>query len=634
MTSVTKKAKKVADNSAESVVFIAGGTAAGAGVSATIGGMGLAGGFGAVGIGMAPVTVAGAVAGAAAYGAFKAIEEGDASAFGAIGIGAIGGAGVSATVGGMGLAGGFGAVGIGMGTMAAAGGVVGLGLYGLHKALKQEPGQRMAGAIDAFGRMEEKVLWQDAYTEALIELDPLLAEMAWKQKFADLEIEEELEALKVKVGTKNSAPLNSASSIYSNPMINASVNSENFATNSVPQEGQFTTPEIEAEILSIEPQPPQTWKCIKVLKGHEASVNSIAISPDGHTLASGSQDRTVSLWNLKTGKQTFTFFGQAGEVHTVAISPDGQMLVAGGFDNKITSWQLNTKTLFRTFSYLTSPYSHSGFVSSLAFSRDRKILASASGDKTIRLWGGYRGEIKHTLNGHADTVWSVAIRPDGQTLVSGSADKTIRLWSISDSQQTRILTGHSAWVTSVAISPDGKTLASGTTDGTINLWNLPSGELRCTLTGHSTGVFSVAISPNGQILASGSTKEVKLWNLDTEEDGILQGTPVQTLAGRSPVAFCPDGKTLVSGGEGGRIKIWHQMLGSDESTVGPLLSEEWWEVLGVGIDAHHKAVKLAYRQLARQYHPDVNRSVTAIAKMQAINKAYEAFLKEFKNTWL
>lgn len=634
MTSVTKKAKKVADNSAESVVFIAGGTAAGAGVSATIGGMGLAGGFGAVGIGMAPVTVAGAVAGAAAYGAFKAIEEGDASAFGAIGIGAIGGAGVSATVGGMGLAGGFGAVGIGMGTMAAAGGVVGLGLYGLHKALKQEPGQQMAGAIDAFGRMEEKVLWQDAYIQALIELDPLLAEMDWKQKFADLEIEEELEALKVKVGTKNSAQLNSASSIYSNPTINASVNSENFATNSVPQEGQFTTPEIEAEILSIEPQPPQTWKCIKVLKGHEASVNSIAISPDGHTLASGSQDRTVSLWNLKTGKQTFTFFGQAGEVHAVAISPDGQMLVAGGSDNKITSWQLKTKTLFRTFSYLTSPYSHSGFVSSLAFSRDRKILASASGDKTIRLWGGYRGEIKRTLNGHSDTVWSVAISPDGQTLVSGSADKTIRLWSISDSQQTRILTGHSAWVTSVAISPDGKTLASGSTDGTINLWNLPSGELRCTLTGHSAGVFSVAISPNGQILASGNTKEVKLWNLDTEEDGILQGTPVQTLAGRSPVAFCPDGKTLVSGGEGGRIKIWHQMLGSDESTVGPLLSGEWWEVLGVGIDAHHKAVKLAYRQLARQYHPDVNRSVSAIAKMQAINKAYEAFLKEFNNTWL
>jgi WD40 repeat protein len=634
VTSVTKKAKKVAENSAESVVFIAGGTAAGAGVSATIGGMGLAGGFGAVGIGMAPVTVAGAVAGAAAYGAFKAIEEGDASAFGAIGIGAIGGAGVSATVGGMGLAGGFGAVGIGMGTMAAAGGVVGLGLYGLHKALKQEPGQQMAGAIDAFGRMEEKVLWQDAYIQALIELDPLLAEMDWKQKFADLEIEEELEALKVKVGTKNSAQLNSASSIYSNPTINASVNPENFATNSVPQEGQFTTPEIEAEILSIEPQPPQTWKCIKVLKGHEASVNSIAISPDGQMLASGTQDRTVSLWNLKTGKQTFTFFGQAGEVHAVAISPDGQMLVAGGFDNKITSWQLKTKTLFRTFSYLTSPYSHSGFVSSLAFSRDRKILASASGDKTIRLWGGYRGEIKRTLNGHSDTVWSVAISPDGQTLVSGSADKTIRLWSISDSQQTRILTGHSAWVTSVAISPDGKTLASGSTDGTINLWNLPSGELRCTLTGHSAGVFSVAISPNGQILASGSTKEVKLWNLHTDKDGILEGTPVQTLSGRSPVAFCPEGKTLVSGGEGGRIKIWHQMLGSDESTVGPLLSGEWWEVLGVGIDAHHKAVKLAYRQLARQYHPDVNRSVSAIAKMQAINKAYEEFLKEFNNTWL
>ncbi|AFZ21459.1 hypothetical protein [Allocoleopsis franciscana] len=154
--------------SAESVVFIASGAATGAGVSATVGGMGLAGGFGAFGIGMAPVTVAGAVAGAAAYGAFCAIADGDSAAFGAIGIGALGGAGVSATVGGMGLAGGFGAVGIGMGTMAAAGGVLGLGVYGLYKAFKQEPGQRMAGAIDAFGRMESKVLEMEAYTQALL----------------------------------------------------------------------------------------------------------------------------------------------------------------------------------------------------------------------------------------------------------------------------------------------------------------------------------------------------------------------------------------------------------------------------------------------------------------------------------
>jgi WD40 repeat protein len=559
----------MAENSAESVVFIAGGATAGAGVSATVGGMGLAGGFGAIGIGMAPVTAVGAVAGAAAYGAFRAIADGDSAAFGAVGIGALGSAGVSATVGGMGLAGGFGAVGIGMGTMAAAGGVVGLGVYGLYKAFQQEPGQRMAGAIDAFGRMESKLLETEAYTQALLELELEALERnllgdAVEQKFTALEMEQELQVLKAQI-------LSSGRDV-----------TEQVSTSS---ENQFTNPAIEAEILSIEVQQPQAWKCIKVLQGHEASVNTIAISPDGQTLASGSQDRTVSLWNLKTGKHTFTFFGQAGEVHTVAISPDGKMLVAGGFDNKITSWQLDTKTLLRSFFYLNSPYSHSGFVSCLAFSRDKKILASASGDKTIRLWGGYTGEIKRTLNGHSDTVWSVAISPDGNTLTSGS------------------------------------------TDGTIKLWNLHNGEILHTMDGQSTGIFSVAISPDGQTLASGSMKAVKLWNIHT-------GELIQTLPGCSPVAFSADGQTLVTGSSCGTIKIWHQRLGSEESTLDSVVSGEWWEVLGVGMDAEPQAVKLAYRRLARLYHPDINRSTSAIAKMQALNKAYEEFLKEFSKVFL
>ncbi|AFZ21458.1 WD40 repeat domain-containing protein [Allocoleopsis franciscana] len=421
---------------------------------------------------------------------------------------------------------------------------------------------------------------------------------------AALEVEEELEALKAQL-----------------PASSREV-TENVSTAS---ETQFTNPEIEPEILAIEPQPPQTWKCTNVLQGHEASVNTITISPDGQTLASGSQDRTVSLWNLKTGKRIFTFFGQAGEVSTVAISPDGKTLVAGGFDNKISSWRIETKELICSFFYLNSPYSHSGFVSSVAFSRERRILASASGDQTIRLWGGYTGEFKRTLNGHSDTIWSIAISPDHQTLVSGSADKTIRIWSLNRLAQPRILSGHSSWVTSVAISADGNTLASGSTDGTIKFWNLHSGELLRTIESQSTEIFAVAMTPNGQILASGSMKEVKLWNIDT-------GELIQTLPGCSPVVFSPDGQTLLSGGNKGTIKIWSRILGGNE--FDSLSSGEWWEVLGVDSDAHPDEVKLAYRRLARQYHPDINRSASAISTMQAINKAYEEFLQKLSKAWL
>ncbi len=616
----------MAENSAESVVFIAGGAAAGAGVSATIGGMGLAGGFGAVGIGMAPVTVAGAVAGAAAYGAFKTIAQGDSVPLGAIGIGALGGAGVSAAVGGMGLSFSGTAVGIGMGSMAAVGGVVGLGLYGIAKIIDRAGNGETAA--QAFDRMEEKVLWQDAYSQALMELDPVLAEVVWKQKFAALEVEEELKALKAKVRTKTDLKLDCGIPRSSNPTFTPSVISGNYATNSALQESQFTPPEIEAEVVSIVAQPPQTWRCVNTLKGHSASVNSVAISPDSQTLVSASDDRTVTLWNLKTGKRIFTFFGCLKGVFSVVFSPDGQMIVSGDLDKTITSWKLDTKAMRSFYGHSGSPYSHSSYIYSVAFTPDGKTLASGSADKTIKIWDLRRWVSTRTLSGHLDTVWSVAISPDGQTLASGSADKTIRLWRLNSWEQPRILTGHSGWVMSVAISPDGRTLASGSGDATIKLWNLHTGELLSTLAGHSNAVLSVAISPDGETLASASRDgTIKLWNLGT-------GELLHTLTGRNPVAFSPDGQTLVSGGDSGTIKIWCQMLGGDESILDPVLSGEWWEVLGVVMNAHPNDVKRAYRRLARQYHPDVNRSATAIAMMQAINKAYEDFLKQLSKAWL
>jgi hypothetical protein len=374
----------------DSVVFIASGAMAGAGVSATIGTMGLVGGFGGVAIGMTPVTAAGAVAGAATYGAFKAIENRDALAFGAVGIGAVAGAKVYSTIGGMGLAGSFGAVGIGAGTMAAAGGVVGLGVYGLYqackpkpqyglyKAYKPEPKPQMVGAVNAFGRMEDKILEMEANTKAMLELDPVFAENHWQQTFANLDIEDELEALKAQQQRKAQSTANSASGSQFASPISTSNATKNYSvkfTHSPPpnpaSDKQSVNLENQAKILHNEPQPCQNWKCLKTLPGHRAKVTAIAISSDGQTLASGSEDKTVSLWNLRTGKLKFTFFGQEREVFAVAICPQGKMLVAGGFDNKITRWQLETKALQRLCLYPNSSYNHSGFISCLTFSPDQ-----------------------------------------------------------------------------------------------------------------------------------------------------------------------------------------------------------------------------------------------------------------------
>ncbi|WP_017318726.1 DnaJ domain-containing protein [Mastigocladopsis repens] len=566
-----------------------------AGISATVGGMGLAGGFGAVGIGTAPVVGAGGVVGAAVYGAFKAIAEGDAVAFGALGVGAIGGASVSSVVGGMGLVApkiGL-AVGIGTIPMAAVGAVVGLAAYGIAKLLDESGTAETPAQV--FDRMEEKVLQMEAYSAAVMELEAFLSGENLNQKFAALEVEDELQMLKAEIDKETET--NSSPSVKS----------------------EISAPNIETKVVSLNTQLPETWRCVQTLKGHTAAVNAIAISPDGQTLASGSNDTTVKLWNLKTGTWLYTFAGQEEAVLSVAISPDGKILASGSVARKISYWYVDTKKFLRTFFYLNSPYSHTGFVYSVAFSPDGKILASGSGDKSIRLWGRYTGEVKRTLNGHSDTVLSIVISPNGKILASGSTDQTIRLWDLNNWGQSRILTEHLEAVNTVVISPDGETLISGSTDTTIKLWNLHSGELLHTLTGHSTAIVSLAINPDGQTLASVSTDGIiNIWNLRTRK-------LLQQLSGRGCVAFSPDGKTLVSGGEGGIIKIWRQMLSSDKSIPESVLFGQWWEVLGVDRAASPKDVKGVYLRLARRYHPDVNGSTNAKAAMQAINQAYKEY---------
>ncbi|MBE9050778.1 DnaJ domain-containing protein [Nostocales cyanobacterium LEGE 11386] len=565
--------------------FLAGGSVAGVGISSTVGGIGIVGSFGGIGIGAAPVVGIGAVAGAAVYGAFQAITEGDALACGVMGIGAIGGAGVASLVGGMGLVAPKIGLAFGIGTvpMAGIGAVVGLAAYGIAKLLDESEVKEMP--LQLFERMEEKVLQMDYYSTVAIELGLFLSGEDINQKFAALEVEDELQALKAKVKKQVLPPKSHPS-------------------------------KTEPKIVSQPNQLQKRWKCVRILKGHVAAVNALAINPDGQTCISGSNDRTVCLWNLNTGKWLYTFSGHADAVLSVAISPNGQQIISGSVDRKISRWQLDTKQYHRTFSYLDSPYSHNGFVNSLAYSSDSKIIASASTDETIRIWGGYTGTLKRTLNGHTNTVLSVAISPDCQILVSGSKDQTMKIWDVKTGQQRCILTQHLAAVNTVIISPDGQTLISGSTDSTIKLWNLYTGELHCTLAGHTTAVLSLAIHPDGKILASGSQHNIILWNLQT-------GEILHTLDGSSPVAFSSSGKILLSGAKDGVIKIWQHIQNCGDLTT--ILSGEWWEVLGIDQDAHHEQVKSAYRKLARLYHPDVNGSASDKAAMQAINRAYQEF---------
>jgi len=297
---------------------------------------------------------------------------------------------------------------------------------------------------------------------------------------------------------------------------------------------------------------------VNTLTGHSGSVNSIAISPDGNTLVSGSADNTIKIWNLGTGVLKFTLIGHSGSVNSVAISLDGNTLVSGSYDKTIKIWDLATGVLKFTLT------GHSGYVSCVAISPDGNTLVSGSEDKTVKIWNLATGVLKSTLIGHSGTVNSVAISPDGNTLVSGVHDGTIKIWHMGTGVLKSTLTGHSGPVWSLAISPDSNTLVSAGYDGIIKIWNL-EGKLKSTLTDPSGSVRSLAISPDGNTLISGGlfSWTIKIWNLGT-------GELKSTLTGHSGtvtlIAINPDGNTLVSASADQTIKIWRLQNHSNQNS--------------------------------------------------------------------
>jgi len=283
------------------------------------------------------------------------------------------------------------------------------------------------------------------------------------------------------------------------------------------------------------------------LVGHTDAVRSVAFSPDGKTLASGSVDNTVKFWDVASDTKKPILAKQGGNVVSVAFTPDGTTLASGSMDATVILWDAVSGRE-------KSKWHNGGWVWAMACSPEGKTLA-ASSKSMIKLWDLGLGREILTLRGHTANVRSVAFSPDGMTLASGSADNTVKFWSVDSGKLKATLIGHTSIVLSVAFSPDGRTLASaGGHDNTVRLWEAASGRLLATLARHGGGVNSVAYSPDGEILAAASGDGlIRLWEIGSSKI-------VATLAGHGKhvyaVAFSPSGRLLASGSGDNTVKFW------------------------------------------------------------------------------
>ncbi|MBD1805606.1 hypothetical protein H6F98_09115 [Microcoleus sp. FACHB-SPT15] len=303
-------------------------------------------------------------------------------------------------------------------------------------------------------------------------------------------------------------------------------------------------------------------KLIRTFQGHTDAVQSVSFSPDGEIIASGSADRTIRLWTLK-GTLLQTLKGHEGKVNGVVFSPDGQRIASASDDKTVKIWSRSGK-LLKTFS------KHQKWVLGVAFSADGQLLASASADNTLNLWS-QDGTLLKTFLGHSDSVTAVSFNPtvlsrqEGQggrlfttsppqpLLASASLDKTIKLWGRRHPSRL-ILRGHQDDVEEVTFSPNSELIATASKDKTVKIWTR-TGKLLNTLKGHTDSVDSVAFSPDGQLIVSASRdKTVKLWN--------RRGGLIKTLTGHTDwvldVSFSPDGEQLVSTSRDGTVKLWNR----------------------------------------------------------------------------
>jgi WD40 repeat protein len=354
---------------------------------------------------------------------------------------------------------------------------------------------------------------------------------------------------------------------------------------------------------------PKTHVRALVLRGHSNIIRSVAFSPDGQRIVSGSDDQTAKVWDAATGRELLTLTGHSDIIRFVAFSPDGQRIVTCSGDRTAKVWETANGRQLLTLT------GHSETVASAAFSPDGQRIATACLDRTAKVWDTATGKELLTLRGHSNWVESVAFSPDGQRIVSGGDDQTAKVWDAASGRELLTLKGYSSglvsfspdgqrivtvdqrqwdsasgrelrvrklppftgdgdWINYAASSRDGRriVIVTGSSANTAKLCDAATGRELFTYKGHSSCINSVAFSPDDERIVTGSSDNTAyVWEVASGVPPRDKGGNLLTLTGHSEVvdsvAFSPDGQRIVTGSFDRTAKVWDAASGRELLTL-------------------------------------------------------------------
>lgn len=297
---------------------------------------------------------------------------------------------------------------------------------------------------------------------------------------------------------------------------------------------------------------------IRVFQGHTNRATGAVFSPDEASILSGSDDKSVRLWDVSTGAERL-LEGSKKPILAVAFSPDGETVLATcGHTNPPSGGMLHLWAAAggqRTHRRID--VSNAGIAWDAKFAPNGRLIAPACEDASIRLLDtSDKKNIKeiNQLMGHNGAVRSVAFSPDGSKILSGGADYDVCLWDLANGKEIRRMIGHQGAVTGVAFSPDGNSALSGGVDKTVRLWDVATGELRQTFQGHVDAVTCVACTPDGQMaLSGGLDRTIRIWRFS---DGVEVHQFSEPQGSVRSIAVSADSRRAVSAGDDAVVRLW------------------------------------------------------------------------------